>query len=174
MRLPPGRLAPQIRDFTQSRAFRAAAAREEFYSVCLIGWDGPRPAVFGDNLGIWPVRVATAKKDGAAHKHDDLATPHARVVVLEAIYVGSEAHAKRLKDALDEMLLGQQEEHENRSLRHRWRDVRQCFETPDERAIWWGELVLEAVRLCKRAARAFETFDRAERDRRSRARARRI
>lgn len=144
----------------RSKAYRHAARREDYHAVCLIGWEGPRPAKFGDNRGIWPVRVAISKKELKANQHADIESPHVGVVVLEYVLVPTEEHAKRLKEALDEVLLGQQEAQENNGLRGRWRDVRDCWEegNGDARGWWWSVVLGEAQRLLKRGATNFEMY----------------
>lgn len=144
----------------RSKASASIAMAAKMHAVCLIGWEGPRPAFFGDNAGIWPVRVATAAREMDAADRADLESPHARVVVLEYVLVPTATHAKRLKDALDEVLLGEQENCMNKGLRHRWRDVRGCFEENDEhgRAIWWGIILEEAHRLLRAGATDFPIY----------------
>lgn len=154
----------------RSRAYKATAQRLGFNAVCLIGWDGPRPASFGDNRGIYPVRVATSTKEGTAHERADLESPHVGIVMLEYVLVPSATHAKRLKDALDEVLLGQAEEHMNNTLRHRWRDVRECWDQDNsdpaeqefDRARWWSVVLDEARRILSGGATEFEIYESAE------------
>lgn len=139
---------------------RGLAERLDRYAVCLIGWEGPRPRAFGDNMGIWPVKVTISKKEMMAAARSDLESPHTGVIVLEYVLVATEVHAKRLKDALDEVLLGEQEGQQNDGLRHRWRDVRGLFEENDDhqRAMWWGLVVEEAQRLLCRGATEFVIY----------------
>lgn len=143
---------------------KSTALATGMHAVCLIGWEGPRPAYFGDNAGIWPVRVGTAAREMEAADRADLESPHVGIVVLEYVLVPSATHAKRLKDALDEVLLGEQENCMNKGLRHRWRDVRGCFEEGDEhaRAIWWGIVLEEAMRLLRDGATDFPIYETAE------------
>lgn len=151
----------------RSKAYRSTAQRLGFHAVCLIGWEGPKPAYFGDNQGALPVRVTTASKEMIAADRADLDSPMVGVIVHEYVLVPSEAHAKRLKDALDEVLLGQQEEHENGSLRHRWRDARHCWDQDNcdkearemDRARWWSIVLEEANRLLRPGATEFEIYD---------------
>lgn len=130
------------------------------YAVCLIGWEGPRPRAFGDNAGIWPVRIAVSRKEMMAAERSDIESPHVKVVVLEYVLVPTEVHAKRLKEKLDDVLMGEQESQLNASLRHRWRDVRGCFEEKDEhsRAIWWALVLEEAQRLLRSGATHFAVY----------------
>lgn len=159
----------------RSKAYRSAKLREDYHAVCLIGWEGPRPARFGDNRGIWPVRVAISKKEMKANQHADIESPHVGVVVLEYVLVPTEEHAKRLKEALDEVLLGQQEAQENQPLRGKWRDLRDCWEENDEagRALWWGVCLTEAQRLLRRGATSFEMYTADEAHKRIQRRANR-
>ena len=145
----------------KSKAYRAVAQRTDFHAVCLIGWEGPRPAYFGDNKGIWPVRIATSTKELKAAQHADLETPHVGVVVLEYVLVSTAEHAKRLKEALDEVLLGFQEEQENSTLRGRWRDVQGCWAEGDEpgRQLWWSIVLQEAQRILRKTSTSFDVFD---------------
>lgn len=139
---------------------RGVAERLDLYAVCLIGWDGPRPRTFGDNRGIWPVKIAVSKKEVTAAARTDLESPHVGVIVLEYVLVPSEAHAKRLKEKLDEVLLGEQEGQQNDSLRHKWRDVIGLFDDGDDhqRAMWWGIVVEEARRLLRHGATEFTIY----------------
>lgn len=145
----------------RSKAFRATAQTMGFHTVCLIGWEGPRPAAFGDNYGIWPVRVATSAREMSAHERADLESPHVGVIVLEYVVVPSATHAKRLKDAIDEVLLGYQEEQENVATRHRWRNVRGCWEEGDDasRMMWWGEVLQEARRILEKGSTEFPIYE---------------
>lgn len=151
----------------RSKAYRSAAQRLNCHAVCLIGFEKPHPAYFGDNRGAYPVRVATSTKEMTAADRADLDSPFSAIVVLEYVLVNSEAHAKRLKDALDEILLGQQEEKENNGLRHRFRDVRDCWDqdsgdkeaSEHDRARWWSIVLAEAQRLLRPGATEFDVYD---------------
>jgi hypothetical protein len=150
-----------------SRAYRAAAKAADWHAVCLIGWEGPRPAYFGDNQGIWPVRIVGTTKEMTAHEKADLETPHVGVVVLEHVLVPSAAHMKRLKDALDEVLLGEQEGQSNNALKSRWRNVRGCWDQDDpdpstreqSRAIWWALVLEQAQRMLRQGSTEFPIYD---------------
>jgi hypothetical protein len=74
--------------------------------------------------------------------------------------VPTEVHAKRLKEKLDDVLMGEQESQLNQSLRHRWRDVRGCFAENDDhsRAIWWSLVLEEAQRLLRSGATHFSVY----------------
>lgn len=145
----------------KSQAYRAAAARTDFYAVCLVGWDRPRPSDWGDNEGVWPVKIVIRKKESEAAKEMDSESPHADVVVLEHVLVQSWAHATRLKDALNEVLLGFQEERESKSLRKNFRNVVGCWEENDPvgRELWWSIVITEALSILKRTNTSFEVFD---------------
>lgn len=154
----------------RSKAFRATALKTGFHAVCLIGLAKPRPAFFGDNRGVLPVRVATAARELEAADRADLESPVEEVVVLEHILVPSATHAKRLQKALDEVLTGQAEERMNSPLRHRWRDCRGCWEQDDpdpeeqemDRRRWWGVVLEEAQRLLREGATEFPMYDSEE------------
>lgn len=154
----------------KSRAYRSVAQACGFHAVCLIGWEGPAPMAFGDNQGGLFVRVTTAKKETMAADRDDLSSPITPIVVHEYVLVPSEAHAKRLRDALDEILMGQQEEQMNRSGRHRWRNARGCWDQdnadPEERAHdrarWWAIVLGEAQQLLVGGASEFPIYDSAD------------
>ena len=139
---------------------KSTAEMTGLYAVCLIGWEGPRPRAFGDNAGIWPVRVAISKREMSAAERSDIESPHTPVVVLEYVLVSTEVHAKRLKEKLDEILLGEQESQMNSPLRHRWRDIRGTVDEKDEhqRAMWWALVLEEAQRLLRSGATHFAVY----------------
>lgn len=173
MRPNPTTIAKQRKRVVRSKSFRDAEKKAGYVSVCLIGWEGPRPRYFGDNAGCWPVRIVTTKKDKDAAKEANIETPHVGVVVLEKVAVPTVEHAKRLKAALDLALLGEVDAKGNEALRGSWRDMQGCWETGDDRAIWWGVILEDALRTVKKQAREFEIMDGKERDRRIAASARR-
>ena len=144
-----------------SKAYRAKAKQYDFYAVCLVGWAKPRPMDFGDNEGVWPVKIVIRKKESEAAKEMDLETPHTEAVVLEHVLVESFAHATRLKDALNEVLLGQQEQQDNKGLRRNFRTVVGCWEENDleGRALWFAIIVQEALRILKKSSTSFHVFD---------------
>lgn len=145
---------------------RGVAERLDLYAVCLIGWEGPRPLSFGDNQGGLFVRVATARKEVSAADRSDIESATVPIIVHEYVLVPTEAHAKRLKEALDEVLLGQQEEQMNTGGRHRWRNVRQCWDQDGpskedqefDRARWWSEILSEAQRLLRPGSTSFAIY----------------
>ena len=75
-------------------------------------------------------------------------------------------HAKRLKAALDVALHGEVVAKNNQALRHSWKDVIGAFESEDERATWWGLMLLEAQRELEGSVGDFDIFDDDERTRR--------
>ena len=173
MRPNPTKIAKTRKRVVRSKSFREAEKKAGYVSVCLIGWEGPRPRYFGDNQGCWPVRVATSKKEKTVAKNDDLATPHVGVVLLEWVAVPSEEHAKRLKAALDRALHGEMQNQGNEPMRHSWKDLSGVWDDEQSRSLWWGIILDQALKDVKQGARQFETMDGAERDRRITAQARR-
>jgi hypothetical protein len=157
----------------RSKAYRAAEQRMDYYAVCLVGWTRPRPGDFGDNEGIWPVKIVIRKKELEAAKEWDQESPHAEVEVLESVLVESMAHATRLKDALNEVLLGQQEDAGNKGLRRNFRNVVGCWEVHDEvgRGLFWSVLLTEAQQILSKTATSFDVFDADEAYRRISGRA---
>lgn len=146
---------------TKSVAYRAAAKKMDYYAVCLVGWDRPRPSDWGDNQGVWPVKIVIRKKESDAAKEMDSETPHAHAVVLEHVLVETWAHATRLKGALNEVLLGYQEEKENRPLKSAFRNVVGCWEPSDEigRQLFWAALLQDALRILSKTSTSFDVFD---------------
>lgn len=158
MRRPPANIREEI-IAENSRTWRAAEKREDLVAVCLIGPSEIMARRLGDNRGARPVRIiTTAKSQRTAVKDIDLAHPYAKFVVLEHVMVETRDRAERLKAALDKLLIGQQETQDNDQPRHHFRDVIGCFETDDERALWWAELLLAAQPIVLRAATQFEVY----------------
>jgi len=166
MKLSPKQTAKERGKLTRSRAFRAHEKQAGYVAVCLIGPEHPIPRKAGDNLGGLPVRVVVTAKDRTAAKDDDLAQPYHKFIVLECVHVESRVHGDRLKAALDEQLLGAQTELDNDQPRHRFRDVRGCFDDEYTRSIWWGIVLDSALREVKKQARKFDVFDAEEKQRR--------
>lgn len=138
----------------------------ERVAVCLIGYDGVIPVTFGANDGVRPVRIVTARRERDSVKKDELSNwhPHRRIVILETVFVETEEHAKRLKEALERCLLGDVRRAGGCELRHSWRDASVLFETEDERALWWGVMLSAALRDVSKSAREFRTFGQKQRD----------
>lgn len=149
----------------RGRATRAAERRVDYHSVCLIGFaDGIVPRYMGDNLGSVPVRVVACKKERTAAQKYDLSQPIHHVQVLESVVVETEAHAKRLKAALDYVLHGESRVQDNSGLRHQWCDVRGCFSDEFGRQMWWGIVLDQALSMCRQQATQFGAFDSAKRE----------
>ncbi len=153
----------------QKRRTKAQIAAEhelEFVAVGLVGYLNRVPRSFNDNYGAWPVRVATTKTPADIHKRTDLESPIHSIVLLHYVWTESDAHARRLKDILDGLLLGRGR------LRHGWRDVSDCMDL-DGLARAWTELLREAVFDIMLRGEDFEVFDESERQARIRQQMRR-
>jgi hypothetical protein len=159
MRQKPATIARERARLVNSHAFRAAEKKSSIVSVCLIGYEQPVPRYFGDNQGGLPVRVVVTSKERTAAKDDDSAQPYHRFVVLESVHIESRAHGDRLKAALDNLLLGEQQAKDNKQPRHRFRDVVGCFDDVETRSMWWGILLAAALREVRKQARDFEIMD---------------
>jgi hypothetical protein len=68
----------------------------------MIGMKQRVPRAFGDNAGVWPVRLMTTKSPKDVHKKPDAeqAIPGHDIVVLNLVWTESDMHAKRLKDRM--------------------------------------------------------------------------
>lgn len=154
----------------QTRAHRAAEKALDYHAVCLVGYQQPVPRFFGDNRGVWPVKVSTSKKPRDAAKRSDLEQPIHDLVVLDFVQVESEEHARLLKAALDELLLGSSDD--NKALRHGWRDIEQ------DPAVVWPVLLRQAIEKLTsladdmRRATHFEVISETEKQRRVQRKAR--
>lgn len=154
----PGGMSPRRPPSMTSRAVKAESKKAGHVLVCLIGFEHAMPRFVGDNLGALPVRVTTAKRKRDAASKEDLSSPLVRVVVLESVAVETEAHAKRLKDALHEALHGHCEDAGNKPLRHSWRDASGMFANEHERAMWWGVLLQDALVRVRKMAASFKVM----------------
>lgn len=154
----PGGMSARRPPAMRSRAVKQEAKKAGHVMVCLIGFEHAMPRFVGDNLGALPVRVTTAKRKRDAASKEDLSSPLVRVVVLESVAVETEAHAKRLKEALHEALHGHCEDAGNKPLRHSWRDASGCFTNEHERAMWWGVLLQDALVRVRRMAASFKVM----------------
>lgn len=149
----------------RGRATRATERRVDYHSVCLIGFaEGIVPRSMGDNRGTMPVRVVACKKERTAAQKYDLSQPIHHVQVLESVTVETEAHAKRLKAALDFILHGEVQSQDNGALRHQWCDVRGCYEDEFGRQMWWGIVLDLALNVCRQQATQFGVFGGAKRE----------
>lgn len=158
----------------RTRTQRAAEQRADYHAVCLIGFaEALIPRFVGDNMGAVPVRIACVKKERLAAQKYDLGQPVHHVLVLESVNVKTEVHGKRLKAALDAILIGESASQDNGDLRHQWCDVRGCFDDEFTRQIWWGIVLDQAMDVVRLGATSFQTFDGQERERRIKQGARR-
>lgn len=134
-------------------SFKDARKKSTFTAVCLIGYVGAVPKHFGDNQGVWPVRVVTTVRPHYEASRLDYASPVHKVRVLDLVWTETKDHAKRLKATLDVLLLGTGAS--NKVLRHGWRDI----ETEPE--IVWPILLSEALRTLAGKREKVEVFDTA-------------
>lgn len=154
----------------QTRAHRAAEKALDYHAVCLVGYQQPVPRFFGDNRGVWPVKIVTSRKPRDAAKRPDLEQPLHELIVHDYVQVESDEHARLLKATLDELLLGASDD--NRALRHAWRNIEQ------DPAIVWPVLLREAIEKLTsltdgmRRATHFEVIDEPEKQRRVQRKAR--
>ena len=133
--------------------------------LALIGHAERVPRSFADNEGGRGVTVAVSSDPRLVYMDDGQAVEHGlavrddksqvfgstRMVELARVYVQSDAHAARLKSALDSVLLGA-----TGKARHRWRDIPVAFDME-----MLPLLIGQAVEDCGVAC-----FDSVERDRR--------
>lgn len=142
----------------RGRGRKEAEKRAGGYWVCLIGFSDIVPRHIGDNRGAVPVRVVTAKKDRTAAEKYDASQPIHRCEVLERVAVDTEEHAKRLKAAIDTILMGEVEAQRNDELRKQWVDVHGCFDGEYGRGIWWGIVLDQALGLVRQQASKFNVY----------------
>lgn len=138
-----------LRRLKASAAFKVKEKELDFVAVCLIGTEYPVPVRVGDNSTRWPVRVVLSRDPESAAKRPDLEQPLHELTVLEHIWVKSEAHAKRLKAALDTALVGR--DAAMTTLRHAWRDC------PDP-SISWALLLAEAINTLRYGGQSIEVM----------------
>lgn len=132
--------------------------------VALVGEAQRRPRDFGDNEGGQGITAVASADPRLVYMHDDKAVMHGLAAAIDRhhphgpgvvefvrAYVASDAHAKRLKAALDTVLVGSMA-----GARHRWRDVPLSFDL-DMLGLLIGEASQVARVVC---------FDSVERDRR--------
>ena len=142
-------LATALHKLKGSVAYGRAERELDFVAVCLIGYERPVPIEIGSNATRWPVKVTTSRDPASAAKRPDLEQPLHSLVCLEYVWTASDAHARRLKAALDTMLVGEDEA--MTSLRHSWRD---CADP----AIAWGVLLSDALRALREKGEIIEAF----------------
>lgn len=161
MKLTPEQIASAKAKAT--RAFKAEEQKLALWAVCLIGWREPGPARFGDNRGSLPVRLAiTSKKPEHASRDDDRFSPLMPVATLEYVYVETEEHAKRLKDALDAILFGQQDAAGSSTCRGSYFNARDFFDDETTRGLWWAEVLREAQRRVMQKATRFQLLSESD------------
>lgn len=148
----------------QTRARIGAEKKSTYYAVCLIGFSELVPRSVGDNYGAMPVAVVVSKKERDAPKNYDRGQPFNRVLVLEHCQAKTAEHAKRLKAAIDVALLGHVAAQRNKPARHVWRDVHGCFETKEERYMWWLALLVDAERIVQKTIRGFRVLGNEDRE----------
>lgn len=141
--------------------------------VALIGHAERVPRSFADNEGGRGVAVAVSSDPRLVYMDDGQAEDHGlavrddksqvfettRMVELARVYVQSDAHAAKLKVALESVLLGA-----TGRARHRWRDIPVSFDME-----MLPLLIGQAVEDC-----GVKCFDSTERDRRKRVACQRI
>jgi len=115
-------LSDEILRFKASHGFRRAIDQLDFMAVCLVGYTEPvvKP---GSNRIVYPVSIRTSRDPENATKREAGALAVHDLATLEYVWVESEAHAKRLKDALDVALLG--EDASMVRLLRSWRDLQE-------------------------------------------------
>lgn len=167
---PPQREPSRLEyvDETPRRPRRSDVEREAeddlgHHWVSLLSIEKPVPRYYGDNRGMLPIWVesnADWRQSGGAFDRQQPAQSM-RAVRLAVMGVRSDAHAARLKAALDEALHGREQYADADALRHRFRNGVD-FGALD---LWWTPLLQDALIQCELAASGFELFTRAEHDR---------
>lgn len=142
-------IATALQRLKGSAAYRESERELDFVAVCLIGYERPVPVEIGSNATRWPVKVTTSRDPAYAAKRPDLEQPLHNLVCLEHVWTASDAHARRLKAALDAMLLGK--DADMTSLRHSWRDC-------SDPAVAWCVLLADALRSLRERGETIETF----------------
>lgn len=135
--------------YARTAAYRRAADELDHVAVCLIGYAEPVPYRLGSNDVRQPVRVVVTRDPASAAKRPDAEQPLHELVVLDYVWTDSDAHARRLKAALDAALIG--EDPDLTKLRHAWRDC-------PEPGIAWSVLLGEALRSIRAGGEQIEVF----------------
>lgn len=169
-----GQRAPEYVDETPRRQRRSEIeieAEDELahHWVTVVSIERPVPRHFGDNRGMLPIWVeahADWRQSGRTFDQQQPATAM-RAVRLAVLGVRSDAHARRLKAALDEALLGRAADLEADPLRLRFRNGVDFGDLDG----WWTPLLLDVLLRCEAAATDFEVFNRADHERMVAARA---
>lgn len=141
------------------------AAEDELgcHWVAVLSIERPVPRHFGDNRGMLPIWVeahADWRQSGRTFDNQQPAQAM-RAIRIAVLGVRSDAHARRLKAALDEALVGRAADLDADPLRLRFRNGVD-FGDLDE---WWTPLLQDALMQCELAASGFEVFTRAEHER---------
>jgi len=135
----------------------------EHHWVAVLSIERPVPRHFGDNRGMLPIWVeanADWRQSGRSFDLQQAATSM-RATRLAVLGVRSDAHARRLKQQLDEALVGRAADLDADPLRHRFRNG---VEFGDLEA-WWTPLLADVLIRCELAAVDFEVFNRADHER---------
>jgi hypothetical protein len=147
--MPKAELEAAITRAMQTVSYQRAEKDLDYVAVCLIGNRVPVPQYFGDNQGACAVAVVWSRDPVNAAVIKDRAQPTHRIESLVWVWTPTEAHAKRLKAALDTCLLG--DEPDMRRMRNGFRDV-------PEWEIAWPLLLLDALETLRQRGEAIETF----------------
>lgn len=132
---------------------REAEAKLDFVAVCLVGHAVPTPKMgSGNGETERPVYVMTGRSPADAAKqaqrmNSQKLSPR---VTLAYVWTRSDAHAKRLKAALDDCILGS--DPEMVELNGMWRDLPEWEEK-------WPEFLKQAVLDIEDGGETIETFD---------------
>lgn len=146
MKLDPAYLSAEITEYartqaTRTRDFRVAESAVEFHAVCLIGPPGPVTFQGGNSLR-WPISIRVASEPNRAsqrtaseHWEGSKAEPHC--ILLDFVWVASEAHGKRLAAALHARLIA--DDPDARMLNGHWVDLMDWHAT-------WRRSLAEAIK----------------------------
>lgn len=131
--------------------------------VTVVSIERPVPRHFGDNRGMLPIWVeAHADWRQSGRTFDQQQPSEAmRAIRLAVLGCRSDAHARRLKAALDEALVGRASDLDADPLRLRFRNGIDFGDLDG----WWTPLLLDVLLRCEAAATDFEVFNRADHER---------
>lgn len=138
-----------------------AEAELDHHFVTLLSVERPTPRFFGDNRGMLPVWVEANADWRQAGAIFDRQQPALRAIRLSVMALRSNAHAARLKAAIDEALHGREQGHDSEPLRHRFSNAVDFGDLD----VWWTPLLQDALMRCELAATDFEIFSRADHER---------
>lgn len=135
----------------------------EHHWVAVLSIERPVPRHFGDNLGMLPIWVEANADWRQSGRSFDLqqAAVSMRAIRLAVLGVRSDEHARRLKQQLDEALVGRAADLDADPLRHRFRNGVEFGELE----AWWMPLLADVLIRCELAAVDFEVFNRADHER---------